>query len=169
MTIVSQSAPASSRRAMTSRRRRAPGVEQLLAPHVLARLGARIRAGALDRALIAGARPDDSPQLAARAAALTSRRHRRELADGLDRLVLAASGPQRRWWALAGRRSVLANADALDELATLLRSDAPLYARGIALIAETLSDGVGPAYLGEAPALARRLSDAGVALSGSST
>jgi hypothetical protein len=138
--------------------------ERALDPGVLARTRARLLGGALDRALIAGADPTSRPELAARAALLNSSRSRRELARALDGLLAAARGPHRRWWALARYDSVLANAEQLCGLARLLDSEVPVYARGIALVHETLTDGTGPAYLGGPPALARRLSDARTAL-----
>ena len=57
-------------------------------PGVTAKLAARVRRDALDRALIEGADPAATEQLAARAARLTSTAMRREVARGLDRLAL---------------------------------------------------------------------------------
>jgi hypothetical protein len=134
-------------------------------PAALSRLLARSLAPRLDGALIAGADPAGSTLLAARAALLTSARMRGSLADSLHSLVRAAQGPQRRWWALGSRDAVLANASELDALAMLLASQTPLYARGLALLNELLTDGTGPAYRGDATALSRALSDARTALS----
>ncbi len=139
---------------------------QLFGARLGTRLAARVGAGPLDRALIAGADPAASRRLAARAARLSSNTTRIALADGLDGLVRAAAGPHRRWWALSRHEGVLANRDELHSLATLLRGTTPVYARGIALLNETLTDGTGPAYHGDATALARRLSDARAALGG---
>jgi hypothetical protein len=130
----------------------------------VSRVLARPLARRLDVALIAGADPSRSALLAARAALLTSARTRGSLADSLHGLVRAAQGPQRRWWALGSRATVLANASELDSLAMLLTSETPLYARGLALVNQLLTDGVGPAYHGDATALARALSDARIAL-----
>jgi hypothetical protein len=134
-------------------------------PAALSRLLARSLGPRLDGALIAGADPAGSTLLAARAALLTSARMRGSLADSLHGLVRAAQGPQRRWWALGSRAAVLANASELDALAMLLASQTPLYARGLALLNELLTDSTGPAYRGDATALSRALSDARSALS----
>jgi hypothetical protein len=46
----------------------------------------------------------------------------------------------------------------------VLASDVPVYARGIALLNELLTDGNGPAYHGTVESLARRLDEARMAL-----
>jgi hypothetical protein len=140
------------------------GASGALGSGSVARLLARARAGSLDRALIAGADPTGSRQLAARVARLTAPRTRALIAEGLDRLVQAARGPQRRWWAVGQRHPLLANAEDLHELAALLRGGTPLHARGIAILSEALSDGTGPAYHGDATAVARWLHDARAAM-----
>jgi hypothetical protein len=137
---------------------------QTAMPAALSRLLARSLARRLDGALIAGADPAGSAVLTARAALLTSPRMRGSLADSLHGLVHAAHGPQRRWWALGSRAAVLANASELDALAMLLASERPLYARGLALLNGLLTDGSGPAFRGDATALARALADARSAL-----
>ncbi len=139
-------------------------------PPRLARLAARVRPGALDRALIAGCDPARSCQLATRAATLTSKRHRSMIADGLERMLQAAQrSPSSRIRVRPRREAVLANAVELRELAAEVRGTAPLYARGIAIVAELLSDGTGPAYLGDGDTLARRLHEARAALCGQDT
>ncbi len=135
-------------------------------PGRLARLTARVRAHSLDRELIAGADPAGSPQLAARAAQLTSARTRAQIAAGLERLVEVAQGPQRRWSAVSPHGPALANAATLRELAALLREDAPLYARGVAILDRLLSDGSGPAYRGSLEQLAGALGEARAAVDG---
>jgi hypothetical protein len=142
---------------------RSPSIQTAM-PAALSRLLARALARRLDAALIAGANPAGSALLAARAARLTSARGRESLADSLHGLVHAAHGPQRRWWALGSRATVLANASELDALAMLLSSETPLYVRGLALLNELLTDGTGPAYSGDATALSRALADARTAL-----
>jgi hypothetical protein len=137
-----------------------------LRPGPLARLTARVHSQSLDRALIAGADPSGSPRLAARTAQLTSPRTRALIAGGLERLLRGAQGPQRRWWAVSRRDQLLANASRLHELAGMLASDLPLYARGIALLNQLLTDGSGPAYHGPGEGLARRLDEALMALQG---
>jgi hypothetical protein len=142
----------------------ASATQQLLAPGLSARLSARAQRGRLDRALRDGADPAASPRLAARAAALASRRSRTELASGLERLVARAQGPHRRWWALEAPDAVLANSSQLHGLASLLHSDTPLYAHGLAHLRELLADGRSPLYRGDPTALSRALSDVSAAL-----
>ncbi|HEY4427303.1 MAG TPA: hypothetical protein VGN08_03790 [Solirubrobacteraceae bacterium] len=131
------------------------------------RLAARLRGGALDRALLAGADPSASAALAARASLLTSRRSRDEIAQSLDALVRRAQGPQRRWWDLSQREAILENSSQLQAVAMMLTHDRPLYAAGVAHLRQLLTDGTGPAYRGSASALARALSDARAELQGS--
>src|SRR5690242_14565772 len=57
------------------------------------RLLARILAASLDRQLAAGARPEASAVLAARAMVLTSARYRRALAASLRRMLAASVAP----------------------------------------------------------------------------
>jgi hypothetical protein len=123
----------------------------------LACLAARVRSQSLDRALIAGADPGSSAALAARAAMLTSPRSRAQIAEALEHLVCAAHAPRRRWWAVSPNGPVPANAEAIRELAALLRRDTPLYARGIAVLSQLLTDGCGPVYDGSEESLAREL------------
>jgi hypothetical protein len=139
-----------------------------MAPGRLARVTARVRSASLDRALIDGADPVASPALAARAAQLTSPPMRSSIAEGLERLVRAAQRPQRRWWAPSGRQAVLANSSSLHELAATLHGEELVYARGVAILAELLTDGTGPAYgdYDGAAGLARELRRAGAALAG---
>jgi hypothetical protein len=137
-----------------------------LHPSRAARVIARLRHASLDRELAAGADPASSPQLAARAARLAMTRERTHLAEGVERLLSATQGPQRRWWAVAEREPVVANAAELSDLAALLRSSTPLYARGVAIVNQLLTDGTGPAYVGNAERLERRLHDARAAMCG---
>ena len=141
-----------------ARRTRSPG------PGALARIAARVRPGSLDRALIAGADASGSAALAARAATLTSRRSKAHIAEGLERALRDARRPQRRWSAVAPSSPLPANATGVRELAALLRDDAPLHARGIALLNQLLTDGSGPAYRGQPQDAARLLDDARAAM-----
>jgi hypothetical protein len=61
------------------------------------------------------------------------------------------------------------NASALRELSAVLSSSAPLYARGIAIAQHLLTDGTGPAYVGDGEALASRLLEARAAMYGLDT
>lgn len=136
-------------------------------PGSWARLASRARAASLDGALVAGADPAGSQQLAARALTLTSRRFRTALAADLERLVSAAQAPPSRLRVRPRRDAVLANASELRELAALLRGASPLDAPGLAALELLLIDGSGPAYVGDSTALARRLADARAKMAGS--
>jgi hypothetical protein len=134
-------------------------------PGLTARLGARLRGPSLDRALISGADPAATAQLAARAVRLTSASMRREVARGLDRLARDEHETRGRWQVLPSRRAAAVNAPELHALATRLREPGPLYARGIAMLSRLLTDGGGPAYDDAGgDLLAQRLLDARVAL-----
>ena len=121
-------------------------VERLFAPGAVAKVMARLRSRALDRALMDGADPSGSSQLAARAAVLTRRATRTRLAAGLERLLGAADHAPRRWSVPPARGAVRSNTAELAELAALLRGAGPLYAPGVAMVRELLTDGTGSAY-----------------------
>ncbi len=160
--MVLQNVRSNSDESFSTRYERSVG--RALGPGWLARLAARVRSGSLDDALIAGADPAGSRQLAARAMMLTSPRFRAAAADGLDRWLQAAHGARSRHRVLPPRAVTLANAPELRELIALLRGAGPLYASGIAAVGRLLSDGTGPAYVGDADALARELREAGAAM-----
>ncbi|MGO9958423.1 MAG: hypothetical protein ACLP50_21060 [Solirubrobacteraceae bacterium] len=145
-----------------------PGLSTgLLAPGRATRLLARLRRIELDRALAAGADPDSSRQIAARAAQLTSPGARAWIADGLERLAGAADAPAGRARVLPSRVAVRANRAALLELADVLRGGAPLYARGVAMLASVITDGTGAAYTdARGEALTRQLELARARLGG---
>ena len=131
---------------------------QLLGPSVAVRIAARLRRDRLDRALADGADPSASPLIAARAAQLGARSMRSWLADGLDRLALAAERPRSRARILPSRTAIVGNRPDLLDLASILRGDGPLYARGIAMLMVILTDGASPAYTDRSgEALARQL------------
>lgn len=134
-------------------------------PRWTARVWARLRSHSLDRALIAGADPSATEQLAARAARLTSTSMRREVARGLERLAVAEVVTPSRWRVAPFRRSAAVNAAELRALADRLRGPGPLYAPGIAMLSRLLTDGAGPAYTDRhGDVLASRLRDARLAL-----
>jgi hypothetical protein len=133
-------------------------------PSRAALLAARMRAGALDRALVEGADPAGSELLAARAVLLVSRRMRTTIAEGLERLEQAGRGPARRWSAARPREALRTNSPLLLELAQLLRGSDPVGAPGIAILSILLSDGAGPACHGSETDLARLLGKARAAL-----
>lgn len=140
--------------------------ERTIEPNWLARLAARVRARGLDKQLIAGADPTGSPRLAARAWRLTSSSHRNSLAFAIERLLRSAKQPPNRWGVAPQRKAVIAQADELSAIASLLRSRSPLYASGIAMVDELVFDGTGPAYVGEPAVLAEHVSQARHALAG---
>jgi hypothetical protein len=141
-------------------------VDRTLEPSRAARMAARLRADALDRALISGADPAASPSLAARAGWLTSRRTRAAVAAGIDRVLSAAREPASPARVMPRRANVLGQIAELRDLARLLRDGGPLYARGIAMLWALLRDGAGPVYAGDPVALAERLGEARTALAG---
>jgi hypothetical protein len=117
-----------------------------LGPGAAVRAAARALGPALDDRLAAGADPGSSPLLAARAASLTSRQARGELAGALEHVVASARGPQRRWWAVRALQPVRENEEELLAIASLLRSERPLYAAGVAAARTLARDGTGPMY-----------------------
>jgi hypothetical protein len=83
-----------------------------------------------------------------RARRLTTDRKRERLAAGLERTIAAAEAPpQSLSSAVPVRRSaVLASRWQLLALAQRLRAPAPVYAQGVALVAELLSNADSPPY-----------------------
>ena len=131
---------------------------RLLGPSTTVRAAARLRRGALDRALIAGADPSASRLIAARTAQLGRRSTRARLAGGLERLARSAGEPHGRSRILPSRAAVFRNRSDLLELAGTPRSDVPLHARGLAMLNVILTDGTGVTYTDRrGDALARQL------------
>jgi hypothetical protein len=136
-------------------------------PGPVARLAARVRSRSLDSALAGGADPAATPQLAARAARLTARPTRLQIARALERLARTERQPDGRWRVLPFTAAIRANAPELRALAAVLRGPAPVYARGVAMLRLLVTDGTGPAYSDrEGGALAMQLRDARAAISG---
>jgi hypothetical protein len=136
-------------------------------PCWMVRLAARLRSRALDQALGDGADPAARPQLAARAATLTTPSMRAEIANGLERLARTGIEPRTPWRVRPFRSAVHANATELHALAALLRGSTPVHARGVALLRTLLTDGTGPAYTDrQGGALARQLRHARTAVGG---
>ncbi len=150
------------RRSLNGRERTARSVGS----GAFARIAAHLRSGSLDRSLIAGADPSASAALAARARTLSSRRTRTHLAEGLERALAAVNRPQRRWSVAPRRGPLPANAAAVRDLVDLLRGDTPLYAPGIAILNQLLTDGTGPAYTGPPHGVAPVLHEARAAMLG---
>lgn len=131
-------------------------------PRPLARLRARLAPSALDRRIAAGAEPWTDPDLGARAARLTRRGARRQIANGLESAVLdtraGVSPNPLRLVAPVARTTVSEAGDDVLMLAQRLRAPEPVRPQGIALARLLLVDGTGPLYsAGDAlPLVARR-------------
>ena len=135
-----------------------------------------LRRRTLDDMLAQGADPSDAPQLAQRAAQLTSGRHRRSLAAAIERTLREAERPRRALLSAAvplQRHAILGARAPLARLAVELRGDDPesvsgarpavstgdpatgsiadmtdelRAARGVALVQRLLTDGDSPLY-----------------------
>src|SRR5947209_3640618 len=139
----------------------------LVGPSKRARLSARLRRSALDRALAAGADPAASPTVAVRAAQLGAPSPRARSAAGLESIALAASADRGPARIQPSRPAVRANRERLLDLAALLRRSGPLYAQGVAMLELVLIDGCGPAYTDRrGEALTRELELARLSLCG---
>jgi hypothetical protein len=127
---------------------------------------ASVRSRTLDLELIDGADPSDSTQLAARACKLTSPANRAAQAEGLERAVRSAGERRPRARLAPTPATIEGVGDQLRDLAELLRGGAPLYAPGLAMLRELVTDGTGPLYRGPVDVLERRLEAARCALAG---
>ena len=119
------------------------------------RVLARCAAARLDRELAAGASPETSASLAARAIQLTSMKFRRDLAASVLQILAAATeplavmssggvaGPPRR---PLRRARISQLAGPLVELAGHLAAPGPVPAQEVAMISRLLADGTGPLY-----------------------
>ena len=107
-----------------------------------------LRRGKLDRLIAEGTSPQADPEVAKRAAQLTSARYRRGLATGLLRLVDAAEeAPAVFSSSVPLRRGeILTNRALIQDLAAHLRSDDPVTPRGVALVERMLTWGGSPLY-----------------------
>jgi hypothetical protein len=116
---------------------------------LLIRVRARLRRSSLDAALARGADPCESPALARRAARLTSERSREKMAAWVAGILATASRPPRPLSAAVepDRDEVAAAGPLLIRVRELLRSTAPVYARGVAMLEDLLSDGGSALYM----------------------
>jgi hypothetical protein len=130
------------------------------------RMLARCTAARLDRELAAGASPEASARLAARAMLLTSINFRRDLATSVHRILAAAVepaavepaavAPAAVTPARAGaahppriplnRTRICQSARPLARLAGQLAKSGPVPVQGVAMISLLLADGTGPLY-----------------------
>ena len=129
------------------------GLGRLLAASV-----AKLRWRALDRELAGGADPSSSAALTQRALRLTRPRTRARLAQSVRDVIAAAGRPP----AIPSSRippsrpEVPAARADLEAIASLLASDMPLYAEGVARLELLLTDGGGPLYSPDYPAALSR-------------
>ncbi len=126
--------------------------------------------GRLDSELLEGADPGVSAELELRAAQLTSRRHRRVLADSLEEIMRVAersSAPRVSASAPLVRADVRAARAALLDLECSLRREGDVRPAGVILAERLLTDGSGPLYVeSENDALWHAARDASAALDG---
>jgi hypothetical protein len=109
------------------------------------RVGTRLHARDLDRALAAGASPDASVVLALHAARLYRPGHRSLLAHTVRRLATMAARPTRLTAPVSGR-AVREAAAELEAVAARLAAPGPVEVRGVAKVRSLLVDGAGPLY-----------------------
>ncbi len=106
------------------------------------RLWARVRGSGLDRALSAGADPASSAPLAQRSAWLTSPRSRRKLARAVRRLLDPVDARQGASSAVRPNREALEAARVpLTWVASMLETEEPVYAQGVARLNLLLTHG----------------------------
>jgi hypothetical protein len=109
------------------------------------RLGLRLQARSLDRALADGASPESSEQLARRARALVRADTRNELAATLRRIGRRDGRPLSSRVGAVPARAEDARRE-LERLAARLLEPGAVAPRGVALAQELLTDGAGPLF-----------------------
>ena len=109
---------------------------------------ARWHADTLDRALAAGIGPYAGALTAVRAEQLTTRRSRRQLADGLERVRRDATSELSGWTAVVtpDRHEVVAAGPEIAALERRLRHAGRIDAAGAAMLRLLLTDGTSPLY-----------------------
>jgi hypothetical protein len=124
------------------------GWAQLRLGHLLTRMRAGLQRPSLNAALASGADPCESAALAYCAARLTRDRTREKLAGWVEEILDAAARPTPRLSSAVKplRDEVTAARPLLIQVAELVRSTAPLYSQGLAMLEELLRDGGGPLY-----------------------
>jgi hypothetical protein len=127
-------------------------------------LGVSIRVFArrdrLTNDLAEGADPGSSPELALRAAQLTSDRRRKQLARTLRRIISEARDPYRTGLRviIIKRAAVLEAQDALNALIARLNAPEPVHAEGIAICERMLTNALqSPLYNPAEPGALRRV------------
>ncbi len=111
---------------------------------VALRLKVGVRRDALNRQLVAGARPSQSPELALRASQLVSDRERHRVAGAWRRAVRDAHRPatSRSTASIVHRGAVIDAEDAIDGLIDRLSDAEPIAAEGMALVEQLITDGI---------------------------
>jgi hypothetical protein len=113
------------------------------------RVTVRMHQDRLDRALAAGTCPENTAELALRAANLVSTPTRRQIARSLTRLLNQAAAPPPRLPApqpLAQLPRVTAARHELETLRNRVLLPGPVNVRGMALVHNLLTDGSGPLF-----------------------
>jgi hypothetical protein len=111
-------------------------------------LGSRVKVAArriaLTEQLANGADPTSTPELALRAAQLTSDRQRRQMARALRRTISEARDPAvtRGFVSIINRRAVLEANDAMQATIARLASPDPVRVKGMAMLEHMLTDGL---------------------------
>jgi hypothetical protein len=132
------------------------------------RLRARLHGWNLDSELASGVDPVARPDLAARAAWLTSYRRRQQLAAGLEKVVREAERPNAGLTASPPlhRPSVRSSRTELLELASALRGPQLVAPRGVAMIRRLLVEDVSALHTGDADRLHAEIAEIRAALTG---
>jgi hypothetical protein len=121
---------------------------------LLMRLRAARRRAELTRKLAEGTNPSTRPELALRAAQLTSDRNRRTIAHSLRRTISEAHKPpmMRSRMVLIQRSAVIDAESAINAMVRRLRSPEPVQAQGMALVDRILTNADGsPLYNASEP------------------
>ncbi len=135
--------PAIPAEVLQTRRPVQPGARR---PSLPARLVGRLRARTCDRQLSVGMPPAASNVLRAHRDRLLSSRERRAVADTLRGTVDDALAGTVSMRVPLDAPGILAAADLIDRIASLLESPDPVCERGVARLRLLLSDGAGPLY-----------------------
>lgn len=118
-----------------------------------------LRRHALTGELAAGAPPTLSPELTARAAQLTTPRHRRQAARAWRRTIKEARQLRlgRSYFSIVRRRAVMEAEQAIDALISRLNDNRPVAVKGMAMLDRLMTDGAeSPLYASAEPGTLRR-------------
>ncbi len=116
------------------------------------RVLARAFGASLDRQLAAGAAPETTALLAARARDIVSLRSRRAIAGDWEHLIKTARRhPQRTPAAPIQAGQITAAEPAIRDLVTRLTTPLPVTAQGVAMASVLLTDAAGPVYRRHSP------------------